>query len=60
MASSWILFFSYQDDARSNTHKKIRPINIKLQIFELVPCCGTYCVRRCVKVFTTSLCLNKK
>jgi len=22
MASSWILFFSYQDDARSNTHKK--------------------------------------
>jgi len=21
MASSWILFFSYQDDARSNTHK---------------------------------------
>jgi len=21
MASSWILFFSYQDDARSNTHQ---------------------------------------
>ena len=23
MASSWILFFSYQDDARSNTHQII-------------------------------------
>jgi len=22
VACSWILFFSYQDDARSNTHKK--------------------------------------
>ena len=22
MASSWILFFSYQDDARSSTHQK--------------------------------------
>ena len=23
MASSWFLFFSYQDDARSNTHQRI-------------------------------------
>jgi len=23
VASSWILFFNYQDDARSNTHQKI-------------------------------------
>jgi len=33
VASSWILFFSYQDDARSNTHqrfKKIRPVGAAL------------------------------
>jgi len=27
VASSWILFFSYRDDARSNTHQK--GINVK-------------------------------
>jgi len=34
VASSWILFFSYQDDARSNTHQSCELLGQKHVTFQ--------------------------